>query len=82
MLTGEYVVSGGSLGADRSANSMAYESHTLSTAVQCSREELLRNVTAVRDGTAQTSAAAAAAPPLCRPAPRNDRLLLEYKLLI
>lgn len=53
------------------------ESHAPSTAVQWSQEELLRNVTAIRDGTAQTPAATA---PLRRPEPLNTNgLLLEYK---
>lgn len=74
-----YVVeSEGSLGADQSAHGMAYESHAPSTAVQCSQEELLRNVTAIRDGTAQAPAATA---PLRRPEPRStgNDLLLDYK---
>ncbi|KAG7244025.1 hypothetical protein INR49_006186 [Caranx melampygus] len=54
-------------------NGMACESHAPSTAVQWSQEELLRNVTAIRDGTAQTPAATA---PLRRPEPRNTNDLL------
>lgn len=53
------VQSEGSLGADWSAHDMACESHAPSTAVQWSQEELLRNVTAIRDGTAPTPAATA-----------------------
>lgn len=69
------VESEGSLGADQSEHCMAYESHAPSAAVQFSQKELLRNVTAIRDGTAQTPAATAS---LRRPEPRNN-LLLEYK---
>lgn len=69
------VESGGSLGADQSEHCMAYESHAPSAAVQFSQKELLRNVTAIRDGAAQTPAATAS---LRRPEPRNN-LLLEYK---
>lgn len=47
------------------------ESHAPSTAVQWSQEELLRNVTAITDGTAQTPAAATAS--LCRPEPRKHQ---------
>ena len=47
------------MGADRSAHDMACESHAISTAVQWSQEELLRNVTAIRDFTASTPAATA-----------------------
>lgn len=50
------------------------ESHAPSTAVQWSQEELLRNVTAIRDGTAKTPAATA---PLCRPEPISTNDLLQ-----
>lgn len=43
----------------RTAHGMVCESHAPSTAVQWSQEELLRNVTAIRDGTAQAPAATA-----------------------
>lgn len=56
-LTAERVQSEGSLGADQSAHDMACESHAPSTAVQRSQEELLRNVTAITDGTAPTPVA-------------------------
>lgn len=55
----ERVQSEGSPGADWSAHDMACESHAPSAAAQRSQQELLRNVTAIRDGTAQTPAARA-----------------------
>lgn len=69
----ECVESEGSLGADRSAHGKARESHAPSTAVQWSQEELLRNVTAIRDATAQAWAATAS----LRRARASGRLL-EY----
>lgn len=70
------VQSEGSLGADWSTDDMACESHAPSTAVQWSQEELLRNVTAIRGGTAPTPAATALQ--ACG-ASQHNNLLLEYK---
>lgn len=72
----ERVQSEGSPGADWSAHDMACESHAPSAAVQWSQQELLRNVTAIKDGTAQTPAATALQ--ACR-ASQHNNLLLEYK---